>query len=249
MKVILTLACFALALTACQKSIELSPDVERNGTLLSGFEFEYDESADTILVSAPGGSATLMREVSIERNDIRIYENGGVITALAISNSGAGSAFLVTGIPELSGTLVSRIEDTEMPTSGTASFSGDYTGFLVNPVDHTLAAFFSGQANLEANFGDMTIDGIINDRIMFGPIPETTSDDVELSKTVITGTGSFVGVATGGAVRFPGASSSPGLYSGLIVGSDGQEVVGDLLIPHFIDGGPFEEIGIFEAAE
>jgi hypothetical protein len=75
-----------------------------------------------------------------------------------------------------------------------------------------------------------------------------------LSPTQISD-GAFSGTTTGGALqeRFfdtsivAGTTTTQGSHAGLFTGSDGQEIVGGITIPHLREGRPLTEKGIFVA--
>ena len=118
-----------------------------------------------------------------------------------------------------------------MPTSGTANFTGDYTGYLVRLDGYTLFDIIRGDASLDADFaGAATISGTITNRAGNG----STYGDITLNPAALSPDGSFIEATntTSGGGRLGAVSSqtvaSAGTYRGFILTDSADTVVGIL---------------------
>jgi len=155
-----------------------------------------------------------------------------------------------------------RLTPTELPLTGSATFTGDYVGTFIEPDTGRIAFSFGtvGDLMLSADFAAATIDGEITNRRIVGltsgtEFTATDVADVTLMVTPITENGGFSGTATGGDL-IAGSSGTglpldsntdAGTFRGLIAGSTGTEAVGALDIAHSIAGDTLNEIGSFAA--
>ena len=168
------------------------------------------------------------------------------------TSSGSGEAFLVNSTEngyEAAATFLNRLETPNLPTSGTASFSGDYSGvvFENDDEDSVWHDIITGDATLDANFSDSTVSGSIINR----DSDETGDrDNVTLSVSSISN-GAFSGTASGGGGGSPNGIYvvSDGTYEGMFTGADASEVIGSINIPMTSDEYSGFEMGIFIAEE
>ncbi len=154
--------------------------------------------------------------------------------------------------------VYARIVPTSMPTTGSAAYTGDYTGFLrqngtpTNDVTNRIR----GSMHLTADFAANSVSGAITNRLLTTIITNTPdvgnlTTNVTLGAAPIDATGAFTGATTGGILVNAATWTPPvGTYSGLISGPTGNAVVGGVSIAHFSPGlGAFTEIGGFIGAE
>jgi len=243
MKSIITLTVAAFALASCGGgSNSTTRDV---GILPSGFAATLDGATDEVVLTLDGVEVARLPNTGAAAPGFTGYMDGSELALYAETISGDGAVFVVSSSTAnlgLAGVQVARLGDTDLPSSGSATFNGDYAGLFV---DETLQAFTvtTGDAQLTADFGNASISGEITNRVVGG-----AADDVQLLPTAITSAGAFSGTATGGGI--PGSTVvSSGAYVGLIVGDTGTEIVGGLTITHVGLADFFYEIGGFVAAE
>ena len=167
------------------------------------------------------------------------------------TSSGSGEAFLVNSTEngyEAAATFLNRLETPNLQTSGTASFSGAYSGvyFANMEEDSVWMDNITGDATLDANFSDSTVSGSITNRINgYGGVEQ---DDVALSVSSISN-GAFSGTASGGGGGDDNYVASDGTYEGMFTGADATEVIGSINIPMTGDSRVGFEMGIFIAEE
>jgi len=150
--------------------------------------------------------------------------------AVAVYSSG-------TRANEFSGTIITRQADTQIPTSGTAVWSGDYLGIEVRSDLNSLTFATVGQAIIEANFETGVIGGKITDRMSArtdGPVADITFYDATIGTDGNASEGARGGLSPEGT----------GVYSLLITGSEAESVVGQLTMNYSSD---FKEHGVFIA--
>ncbi|MBV1868470.1 MAG: hypothetical protein KUG69_11285 [Marinosulfonomonas sp.] len=149
-----------------------------------------------------------------------------------------------------------RVSGGTMPTTGSATFTGDYAGGM--GASNISAFIITGDVSLSADFGASTISGNITNRVGGQNIvvPGASSfEDVALGATAIGADGSFSGATTGGQfadLSIVGAvTSNNGTYDGLIGGATGSEAAGAInLLINYDNGGTVRnttEVGVFIA--
>jgi hypothetical protein len=136
------------------------------------------------------------------------------------------------------GTRLERLTETTVPVSGSAIYLGSYSGTLRGGPGMT------GDVILTADFAQSVVSGAITNRKYLS----ADIDALVLSEAPLV-SGAFSGETSGGS-RPIYSEGSTGAYEGLIVGADGEGVVGAVRITH--SSGPDDtdtEMGIFLAAE
>lgn len=166
-------------------------------------------------------------------NEDSVVKTWNDVAAYGETFTGAGTASYITSTEDglqAAATFLERVGTTEVPTSGTPSFEGDYSGviYYVTVGDPVESAVIHGDAALDANFDFMTISGTISNRT---DLKERTYADVSFVESDISD-GAFGGTATGGATTTDGSTSSTsnGNYSGLLTGDIAGEVVGSVYL-------------------
>ncbi len=146
------------------------------------------------------------------------------------TSTGAGNAVIFSVSPIVGGyNGFERLTPTELPTSGTAVYSGDYAGQFSAINGFKDASYVTGSVTLEANFVNLVVNGSITDRQDSTGVQLT---DVVLEQGNIVD-GEFLGTVNGGLVDAPNfAKPFDTVYEGMFVGGNGQEVVGGLTIRH-----------------
>ncbi len=171
------------------------------------------------------------------------------------------------------GAAFSRLTETTLPLTGSATFEGDYISMIVpndleavTPDIERLA--ISGDITLNADFASALISGDITDRRFVDLLPdgeEITNGiilveeisfpdqiaDISLVSTAIDDTGAFTGVASAGESLVDGSNvtTEDGIFSGLIAGADASEAVGSVSLTHTFEDQTFTELGSFIATE
>jgi hypothetical protein len=256
------LASFA-ALSACG-GITADPNATQSGENVGNLAVSYNAVDTTLIVTDGVVEYTYARDTEGDNGSIAGFvrnaetaENWLDYSLRGETSSGSGEAFLVNSTEngyEAAATFLNRLETPNLPTSGTASFSGDYSGvvFENDDEDSVWHDIITGDATLDANFSDSTVSGsIINrDSDLTGD-----RDNVTLSVSSISN-GAFSGTASGGGggdagPGFSGANfvRGDGTYEGMFTGADASEVIGSINIPMTSDGYSGFEMGIFIAEE
>ncbi len=220
----------------------------------------YDEVADTITVAGSAGTVVLNPTGVI--NGFQFYQGYSGAWTNGVrreTNSGGGVVTLVTSpdftsivpntIFDMINGSVERTSDTTLPSADTADYAGDYVAiYTVSGRDYSP---MYGDANFAANFGEGTMSGSITNR-GFEYIGGIDIDDITLEAAQIED-GVFSGVASGGAINTTFSSAQAGTvtggeYTGMVVGPNGEELVGAVKLDHLTTGNAeYTEIGGFVA--
>jgi hypothetical protein len=220
---------------------------------------DYVSGQDQLIVYPRGAlsGGTLPSAVALARNGtperampnfFRAFASGSqrqAVRGVTPSGSGVAYAARLNGLGIERG--VERIGDTTLPTAGRATYNGTYAGVL-GDVSNALedAGLITGSAQLIAEFDAGTISGSI-----FGRRNGSGRDfaSVQLPEGPISMTdGSFGGATSGGLLTGLNYTFAQGRFNGLIVGENGQEIVGGLNITHAKSGAPtIVEYGSFVA--
>lgn len=251
----------ALVLSGCNPETldgpMVEPKVQRFGNLSDDITVAFDEAGDTVLVTTNGPpvsaaravatSFELTRESEYDTGAFAGYVNTGQASAghLAQTSSGGGYAGVVisASLGGMAGGEFGRIGETTLPASGSAQFTGSYAGWFVGDAGYIPANHLGGDVALMADFDSNQISGAITNRTISDSPFEL--EDLMLNATEING-GEFAGTTSGGVYTYPDATVSNGKYSGMIVGADGQEIVGGVTMEHDFDG-VYLEVGAFVA--
>lgn len=122
-----------------------------------------------------------------------------------------------------------RLGSTEMPTSGTATYAGDYIGTFDAIERFKGLTYVKGAVTLEADFAGANVSGRITDRIDTGGDLFT---DITLESAAIAD-GGFQGDISGGLIIADDfIKPFDTVYQGLFVGANAEEVVGGLTLRH-----------------
>jgi len=240
----LTVAAFTLA--SCGGGSNPATSTTRDiGILPSGFAATLDDATDEVVLTIDGVEvARLVNTADFFGTGFTVYAEDDAVTLYAETISGDGAVFVVQSPAAdlgLAGVQVTRLGETDLPSGGSATFSGAYAGFLVN-TNLGPAGSIRGDVQLIADFASASISGDITNR-------SGGADDMLLTSAAITSAGAFSGTTTGGDFQGAGTSALDGSYTGLIVGATGNEVVGGLSITHIFGADTLTEIGGFVAAE
>ena len=253
------LAAFA-ALSACTgNSLIADTTATQSGDNVGNLAVSYNEVDNTLTVT--DGEV----EYTYDANIYNDYGDNGAIASYMRSadddwddyalrgetSSGSGEVFLVNSTEngyEAAATFLSRLETTNLPASGTASFAGDYSGvFFGDEVEDSVwYDNIIGDVTLDANFSDSTVSGFIVNRVSES---HGALDNVALSASSISN-GAFSGTASGGGGGGAGPLvASDGTYEGMFTGADASEVIGSINIPMNDNNYTGFEMGIFIAEE
>ena len=254
------LASFA-ALSACGS--KLDPNAIQSGENVGNLAVSYNEVDNTLTVTDGVVEYTYARDSEGDNGAIAGFKKRSSADSYndyslrGETSSGSGEAFLVNSTEngyEAAATFLNRLETPNLPTSGTASFSGDYSGvyFANMEEDSVWMEIITGDVTLDANFSDSTVSGsIINrDSDLTGDRDNVTLSVSSISNGAFSGTASGGGGGDGGP-GFSGANfvRGDGTYEGMFTGADASEVIGSINIPMTSDGYSGFEMGIFIAEE
>ena len=249
------LASFA-ALSACG-GITVDPTAIQSGENVGKLAVSYNEVDNTLTVTDGVVEYTYARDSLADNGSIvgliRFTDSWSDYSLRGETSSGSGEAFLVNSTEngyEAAATFLNRLETPNLPTSGTASFSGDYSGvyFANMEEDSVWMEIITGDVTLDANFSDSTVSGSIINR---DSVESGDLDNVTLSASSISN-GAFSGTASGGGDGDGNYVASDGTYEGMFTGAVGSEVIGSINIPIInADHSPNDgfEMGIFIAEE
>jgi len=238
------------------------PTVVSQGLNTGNLEPSYDATADSL--AASDGSTVL---VYLPKTD---YDNGAIkgylrgphsscsivgpgcydVAAYGETSNGSGTASYINSTIagyEAAATFIERTGTTDVPTSGTASYTGDYSAmnYYVTVGDPVYNYVIHGEATLDANFNTMTISGTISNR---EDQDSRIYKDITFLESGISG-GAFGGTATGGELDAPPSTTSNGTYSGLLTGDTAGEAVGSVYLERFDGTQDRFERGIFIAEQ
>ncbi len=209
-------------------------------------EYEFDADNNRVLLGNPVATQVAAEEATIEvtvpenfnayqgtERDIFAFRGvtpsgNGVTTIYA---AGADAASLTGAFAERAG------PETVVPDTGIVNYDGQYAGVIRSLEGDSVSHAVSGTATMTASFADGQVSGVISDRVatlLSLTTIQTDLADIELQTTSIEN-GGFAGTTTGGG--FPTVlgfefDTDQGNYSGLFVGADGEEIVGNLDITH-----------------
>ena len=148
-------------------------------------------------------TAYLRRDPTLDKGQLQAFsDRRGSVLGFAARTTGSEVAMAATGAGFGAGyesAFVRRTATTGLPTTGTASYSGDYAGVIRDksttgrPVIENV---INGDVRLNANFGANRISGVISNRTVRGAISNapsifTTSADLMINPSTIKSDGSF----------------------------------------------------------
>lgn len=181
--------------------------------------------------------------------------------------------FTETGTTEV-GMVFRRLVDTELPTEGTAIYSGKYVGFSGVGTEggpQLPIAAIKGDVGLNVDFAAESVGGSITERLLVYTVDRDTGEtrfggplqDVTLNTAVLNSNGTFTGTATGGTVTSLAEDTNieiltptSGTYAGILGGATGNEAVGGVQLTTIykrVNGDPQDpnlsriESGLFHA--
>lgn len=210
----------------------------------------------TTYSASPGGAQTINGFTRFAEAD-PAATNVGYHTETSDTYAGVAATISAGASPAYAGVNYGRSTPTSVPTTGSATYVGNYAGLLVFISDDSVPVAIDGTVTLNvADFPAATIAGSITDRDLF--VSSTgVENPVDLADVALTGTisadGTFSGTTTGGESLsgFGGPhTADAGTFEGIIGGATGSEVVGGLEINHRSAGAlVFYEIGAFSASQ
>jgi len=198
-------------------------------------EAAYNPTRDRfVLTFGDSTSVTLPRNTTREGgmpDGFRAYGDGNAIAVRGATDSGSGSVYAVRARLDGMEYGLERFGETILPTTGSATYTGGYAGVL-GDADNDLAnrGQVNGTAMMTADFASGAVSGRISDRINGNG---RVFDDLLLFPTTIDPlTGRFGSRTEGGVLTGLEYDTANGEYSGLIVGANGTEVVGGVIVIH-----------------
>ena len=235
----------------------MDPNAIQSGENVGNLAVSYNEVDNTLTVTDGVVEYTYARDSEGDNGAIAGFKKRSSADSYndyslrGETSSGSGEAFLVNSTEngyEAAATFLNRLETTNLPTSGTASFSGDYSGVFYGNEDEKSVWYdnIAGDVTLDANFSNGMVYGSMTNRS--GGYAD--QNDVALSVSSISN-GAFSGTASGGGGGSPNGIYvvSDGTYEGMFTGADASEVIGSINIPMTNDRYSGFEMGIFIAEE
>ncbi len=249
---IAALAAFGLA--ACGGAAEITGMAGSHniGAMPGDIGAIYAAGPDQLIVFVADGVSQMTLEGTGEFNGVQTFAGGvGTSALIDISLSEDGYVLVVaspagdlTAAP-IAGVQIGRSGETTLPQSGGATYAGQYSGILVRETTGISLGFLGGDAELTVDFAAQTISGEITNRFQeVDPLANIT-----LGAAAINSNAGFTGVAAGGEYFASGGTTSNGSYSGLLVGSSGVNIVGGIVLNHFVAGTDLIEIGGFSGTQ
>jgi hypothetical protein len=191
--------------------------------------------------------------------------SGRSLTVIAEENPGnsAGTYALVSGrvTTSSSGAAYGRFGTSTLPSSGTASYSGEYAGIAFenyNTPSQAAYVLTTGDVSVQATFTSNRVDGKIINRQVFGTDgsadPSWSAANIQMNSTTLTSDGDYQATLSGGGLRSAGntTTTNNGRVNGIIGEINGQSTAGILFLNHSLTGsnGDFAltERGAFSAS-
>lgn len=218
------------ALTYNGEVVSRATDTKKsNGSLFVHF---YDRDVATL----PSGSALANGNIQT------IRANTGKTHAFVFGNSASGGMFTQYG----------RSVSTDMPVSGTATYSGHYGGlFQVGGGAGRIAdEQILGVADFFIDFSNKTASGTISQR-RNAANPNLHFENIQLVGGIVDDNGIISGTAQGGRPTYLAtANNLPGRpFSAVIGGTNGDEVAGYARTDWTGNGTKYSETGAFSATQ
>jgi len=236
----------ALALAGCGTGTQTPLATTQSiGTLPSGL-VATSAPSNVVVLTIDGTEVATFFDGGSFNGRFRLHTSGDQRILRADAPSGQGEVLVISSPTSdlgLAGVQFRRDVETELPSGGSATYFGAYASFIVNS-DLEFFGAVDGNFELTADFANASISGQITNRVGIG----FTATDVVLAPTAITSAGAFSGATTGGSIVGQTVSSG-GNYSGLIVGNNGTDVVGGLVVSHQFGLDQLSEIGGFAGEE
>lgn len=131
------------------------------------------------------------------------------------------------------GRRVGRSEETEVPTSGSATYEGGYTGMIKvgRFAQGSITGSVSGDAEIEVDFDNGEMSGRVINRSYTNNFGNQPMDQIDLATAAIDEQGFVNGTTSGGKISSASYKNDPDkTYVAVIGGTDGDQVLGALRI-------------------
>lgn len=143
-----------------------------------------------------------------------------------------------------------------IPTTGSASYTGDYAGLLRSETDlsATILTLVKGDASVTVNFANSSVSGRISGRQALQPSNAAVLSTVQLSDVVLQNgvldvTGAINGSVTGGQSSVGPWTGEGGNFGGQLTGPFASEAIGGVEIDYTLNGTQqLKEIGAFQTS-
>jgi hypothetical protein len=245
------LGCLVLAACGGSTSVPFRTISERTVSNASlGFTVDRLSVADQISFDPNPETETALTFVRDTDRDLNGFEGYATADGSSIyMRSGSGNSSVAVIVSDqtvaegYAGTVIARNAPTDLPLSGTASYTGDYAALVTNEATGEHVTTITGDVALTAEFENFSVSGIIDDR-------QFASGETLADLTLITSGVPFVdGVSTGftSGGNASGTEAVDGFFSALIAGPSAGEVVGSVRLNHETDDADLIEHGAFVA--
>lgn len=200
-------------------------------TLPSGSAVTYNTTAGNPQVT---GTQEFTNTLTGGTNRVETTLTNGAASTLTYSTYGTWVEESSTSIPLTVGTLIAGVATTtaQMPTTGTATYSGNATGIALNSVTSAAATIESGTVALSANFAANSLTGSIsamvtrsigNENGPAGTINGLTFSGGTISGNSFSGTAAAAAATGTPTVLITGAT---GTFGGKFYGPAAAEALG-----------------------
>ena len=190
---------------------------------------------------------TFLRVPARDLNGFEAYETAdgtGIFLRSGTDNSAVATIVTDGSVAEgFVGSIIARNSPTDLPVSGTASYTGDYAGILTADATGNRIDTVTGDVDLTIDFGTELISGTISNRAL--------SDGRSLEDEILAPASTIVDGATTGFV-YPdnpgGDETASGGFAALVAGPNAEEIVGYAQLEYTIDDVAVTENGSFRAS-
>ena len=236
------LLAFALAGTAACSGGGLTPPSSLNlvntPVGAANFDVDYNSGLDIYTVEINGDTDFLPGDPALDLNTFDRASNPVTGTGLYVStgNHSTVSLLQTEGATNLTAAQYQRLTDGAVGQIESATYTGEYIGFLTNTVDDSLSFIADGNVELTIDLANVSVNGSISNRLLrdkdaIAPLLGPDLADIVLETSTIDSDGQFSGTATGGELE--GFMTDMGSYVGLIAGPNSDEAVGVVRVRHF----------------
>lgn len=224
----------------------------------------YDPAAGTLVLNGAAVTNPRLTEV-VSNGEASVFSNVGLTTYSAIAQNNDVFALATAedaGGTDLRGFTYGRRVTTELPTIGSATYSGDYAGMFMEDAGGTgqnIFATVDGDVAMAVDLAGKTFTGSITNRQAYNvsgiAAPASTSfADAMITGGTIAADRTFSATVTGGERTYSGGTytTTAGSTIGVFGGATGNAVAGVVTINQaFPDAGaaPNSEIGSFIASQ
>ncbi len=221
----------AASLSACSTTTEPPAQQEVGSVTMrtgdaANYEYIYQPTSDRVQRLVPNAGwfyypdsiAGVPAEFSVYLNSTEGYLLRGTVDGGEVIIADNGAQLIRTGTTVLP----------DGSETGAVTYGGTYGGIVVEGTRDLNPSSVTGLVQIEVDFGDYAVSGAITNRVLDETI---AANDIALDLTGLID-GAFEGTTTGGDLNTGGLVANAGTYTGLIVGPNGEHIIGAVTITH-----------------